>query len=600
MKRWRNKLFLACGTAALIAAIPAIGQEAEAPESLLPPGFGDPEAPLPPPAESNTAQPPRPSPAPSSLPSLEGGALEELTLEEAEALDLLELPEPIEIPDASRRPVEIAGPLEAAHGGLGYDAFGVANGRFLSTLMRRLDAPTPSRWGAMLLRRALLSRVPTPGYVQPVDWIAERAWLLLRMGEADAARMLVQSVDVDQFTPKMFDVAVQTALATADPAALCPLVEPGREVSDQPVWPLADAMCASMAGESARASAIIDQTRRRSGVSPIDVILAEKVVGAGANTRRAVTVQWEGVDTINSWRFGLASATGLEIPEALIGAAGPHVRAWQARAPMLPIAQRLASAQIAASLGVLSSAALVDIHSLAGDSLDPSEINDSVPGRLRIAYAARDLNARMGALRALWGEAGNPVDRHARLILTATAAARIPPAQAFAGDAVNLISSMLTAGYDVQSGRWGNIVQGMEGENGARAWALLAVATPTPIEITAGRIESFAGADAGSHRGKMLLAALAGLGRIDPEAASTMAGDMGVRLDAQNRWTRMLEQAVRSRQPGTVALLAGVGMQTANWAGVPPEHFYHILRALRQVGLDYEARMIAAEAIARL
>jgi hypothetical protein len=48
-----------------------------------------------------------------------------------------------------------------------------------------------------------------------------------------------------------------------------------------------------------------------------------------------------------------------------------------------------------------------------------------------------------------------------------------------------------------------------------------------------------------------------------------------------------------------VALLAAVGMQTADWARLPPAHLYHIVAALHQVGLDPEARMIAAEAISR-
>jgi len=40
-------------------------------------------------------------------------------------------------------------------------------------------------------------------------------------------------------------------------------------------------------------------------------------------------------------------------------------------------------------------------------------------------------------------------------------------------------------------------------------------------------------------------------------------------------------------------------MQTANWDRLPAEHLYHIVAALHRVGLDPEARMIAAEAIAR-
>jgi hypothetical protein len=55
-----------------------------------------------------------------------------------------------------------------------------------------------------------------------------------------------------------------------------------------------------------------------------------------------------------------------------------------------------------------------------------------------------------------------------------------------------------------------------------------------------------------------------------------------------------------SNQPATVVLLAAVGMQTPTWAGVSPEALYHIVVALRTAGLEGEARMIAAEAIARL
>ena len=84
---------------------------------------------------------------------------------------------------------------------------GDASGAFLSTLMRRMDTPLASRWAHIALRDALLAKARAPRDVNPVDWVAERAWLLLRMGEADAARMLVAGVDTDRFTPKMVQVA---------------------------------------------------------------------------------------------------------------------------------------------------------------------------------------------------------------------------------------------------------------------------------------------------------------------------------------------------------------------------------------------------------
>jgi hypothetical protein len=531
MKRWRNKLLLAGSAAALLIAIPALSQ----PEPVLPPGFGEPQEPAEVPAEDVPVTEPEPSgdeprraaPAPRTVSSRGENLVQETSPDDIAFLEALEPPAPpVEIPDEARRPIDFVGALD----GLGPDAFGRADGRVLSNLMRDLDAPIASRWGAMLLRRALLTQVPAPANNHPVDWVAERAWLLLRMGEADAARMLVQAIDVDQFTPKMFAIAVQTALATADPAALCPLVGPGRKTSDEPVWPLAEAMCASLSGEAGKASALIDGTRRRRRADAIDIDLAEKVVGAGANTRRAVTIEWDDVDRINSWRFGLSAATGMEIPERLMRGAGAHVLAWQARAPMLPLEQRLAAAQAAASLGVFSSSALVDIHSLLLDTTDPSEVEGSVGGRLRLAYAARTANVRMTAMRSLWAEAGDdPVARHARSILTATAAARMPASPALAGDAEALIRSMLSAGYDERAARWSDVVGGMEASREAsRAWAMLALASPQPtVEIDSGQVETFQSTDNSQedHATRLLVAGLAGLGRLD---AADMAEDMGI------------------------------------------------------------------------
>jgi hypothetical protein len=608
MKPWRAKLLLIAGGAALAFAIPAAGQRDDGPESLLPPGFGEPPPPAPkaPPADRpGTPSPPAslspsaspspsspapPAPTPARPRSPTPLAVENSAAEDLEALARQNVPPPIEIPDESRRPLNPVGPLRPDNWGLGLDAFGTANGRFLSGLMGRLNAPLPSRWTSILLRRAMLSEASAPPGVNEVDWLAERAWLLLRMGEADSARMLVQAIDVDRFTPRMFTVAVQTALATADPAALCPLVAPGRKVSDQKAWPLADAMCASLEGDAARASQLIDQARRRTG-GGIDTLLAEKVIGAGANTRRAVTIEWEGVDELNSWRFGLASATGLEIPAELLNRAGPAVWAWQARAPMLPLEQRIGAAQRAATLGVFSNASLVEMHSLLADRTDPSEIEGSIGGRLRKAYVGDSIDARMDALRNLWDEGD---DRYGRFILTAAAAARIAPSADRGNRTDELVGAMMSAGFDRFAAAWGPVADGLDGDDGHRAWSILAVGAPgTVVDLSAGRIDDFT-ESADRHRGRMLVAALAGLGRLDDPLP------YGVSPAPRSRWANIIGAAARAGQPGTVALLAGVGMQTPSWRGVPPEHLYHIVRALKEVGMEREARMIAAEAMTRL
>ncbi|HYD36322.1 MAG TPA: hypothetical protein VEA60_01835, partial [Allosphingosinicella sp.] len=323
----------------------------------------------------------------------------------------------------------------------------------------------------------------------------------------------------------------------------------------------------------------------------IDTLLTEKVIGAGANTRRAVTIEWQGVDELSSWRFGLASATGLEIPGELMNRAGPAVWAWQARAPMVPLEQRVAAAERAAALGVFSNASLVEMYSLIADRTDPSEIAGSVGDRLRRAYVAGSVVERVDAMRDLWGEGEQ---RYGRFVLTAAAAARIPPVGDYGDRADELLGSMMTAGYDRFAARWGGVAGSLDGGDGERAWSILAVGAPRAVvDLGPNRVEAFTEA-VDAQRGRMLVAALAGLGRLADPAA------YGVSPAPRSRWANLIAAAARAGQPGTVALLAGVGMQTSGWRGVPPEHLYHIVRALKDVGLDYEARMIAAEAMTRL
>jgi hypothetical protein len=114
-------------------------------------------------------------------------------------------------------------------------------------------------------------------------------------------------------------------------------------------------------------------------------------------------------------------------------------------------------------------------------------------------------------------------------------------------------------------------------------------------------IESFAGSDRSEKQRKseFLVAGLAGLGRLAPDQAASLAGKFGASLDGGTRWTRIIDRAAQVHNPELVALLVGVGMQGDNWGQMTPRFLYHIVSALRAAGLEPEARMIAAEAVAR-
>ncbi|WP_310467357.1 hypothetical protein [Sphingomonas sp.] len=589
----RAKRFL-IASAALALALPALAQDRPEPVA----------------AQNSVAPSPQPSPGASPAATTPprtardpGGGEGGFELVDISELSLEPPPPPVELPDHARRDPMVAGTLDPAELGLGANPWGDASGAFLSTLMRRMETPIASRWAHMALRNAVLAAARAPRHVNPVDWTAERAWLLLRLGEADAARMLVAGVDVDEFTPKMFQVAVQSALANADPPGLCPLEDGIRDV-ERRVMPLVEAMCAALAGEPESAAAQIESARRRGLASGIDLVLAQKVVGAGADTGSAATVEWEPVRQLNSWRFGLATATGMTLPENLVRQAPLRLRAWQARAPLLSPEARLASARLATGLGVFSSQSLIDLYSQIYDRTDPDDLSESDAWQLRMAFVGKDRAARLAAMRRLWDKAGDDrLEREASRALLGRAAARIAPDPELQSDAPQLIASMLAAGYDREAARWAGAVRRMDDEFADRCWAMLALAAPNPaaLDIGYGRVNSFISRDKspGRKRGALLVAALAGSGRLDARSAARLNNRHGLRLERASRWTRMIDGAAARGQGGSALVMAGTGLQGASFEDLPPAHLFHAVAALRRTRQDFIARMIAAEALAR-
>lgn len=566
-------------SAALVLALPALAQQANVTQP------------------APAATPTTPAPARQAAPAESGG--DESAVEEVAAMNIPPPVPPIEYPGWARRDPWSVGAISPQVAGLTDDAWGGANGPFLSTLMRRMRAPLASRWAHIALRDALLAKLHAPVNVNPIDWTAERAWLLLRMGEADAARMLVAGVDVDRFTPKMTQVAVQTALASSDPSALCPL-EDGMRKAEPGVLRLVQAMCASLAGQPESASAAIDQARRYGRIGGIDLALAEKVVGAGANGR-TTTIEWDPVDSLTAWRFGLATGTGAVPPDRLINAASPQLRAFQARAPMLTAQQRLPSAMIAAGMGVFSSQSMVDLYSSIYDATDPDDLPGSDAWQLRLAYVAKDPGARTAAIRKLLGTGKGRYDKEGARALVARAASMVRPDAKLGKDACDLISAMLAGGYDQAAARWIPILDDLDDEANDRCWAMLALAAPNVAEVTARRVNAFIKRDTSRDhvRSALLVAGLAGLGRLNAETANSINRSNGLGLGHVTNWTRMIDAAAARGQGGTVLVLTGTGFQTPAYDRIPASHLFHAVSALGKTGQGFTARMIAAEALSR-
>ncbi len=603
------------GTAAMLVAIPAIGQNS--PESLLPPGFGDPAPPPPSPPKQNTppaspgASPSTPSqqtspsntenspsrkPSSSSSNTASGAARSDDSKSDSEdEEDLEEVRIVFDVPPAGRRSLNQVGIISEAKGGFAPTAFGNADGEFLNNVITSTNGPLASRWGSIMTRRLLASRTDKPENVDGADWAAERAWLLLRLGDSVVARQLVQQVDPGNYTDRLYKVSMQTFLANGDLSGMCPLAEGGAAKTDDPTWKMARPICASLSGEQGTATALLNQARSKRYTTGIDLLLAEKAVGSGIDGRRAVKVEWTKVDGLNGWRFGLAYATGVNPPSALLAKSGRHLNGWMAQLPMININTRMSAATGAATLGVISNDAMVDIYARAIDDEDVSPANKELAQTLGAAYTGGSDADKISSMSALWDKGSKGSGLHAMMVLTARAAALVSPSADNAAQSDRLIASMMTAGLDAPAARWANVVKG-----GSLGWGILAVGAPgMEGKISYGQLDDFYDNDNSqdAHKSALLIAGLAGLDRAELQASQDFIEKIEINAMRTSRWSQAITQAAERGQPGTVVLLAAAGMQGSDWTKIPPEHLYHITRSLRLVGLEAEARMIAAEAV---
>lgn len=617
-----KRAHLLIGAALALTSVWAIAQEG--PESLLPPGYDAPapKAAAPSPAPAAPAATPAPAapgaPTPSEsravvqqLPAAGGSAggvspnlagrlpsLEELeTLSPEDLAKVLGLATNYDMPVAARREMKQVGVLAESEGGLRAGSLSAQDAALVRAAIEGNKGALVSRWGHILLRRALASRLDAPANMNPADFAAMRAALLLRMGEGEAARAIVQDVDTGNYTPALTQTALDTYIFTADFTGICPAVAIQGDARKDPEWQVSRGICAAFQGDGTSAMSQLDRALFRGTMPRIDILLAQKYAGAAGKAKRAVRIEWDNVTDMTPWRYGMAIAVGLEPPASLMANAGPRYDYMAATAPMLGLEARAAAADRAAGAGILSGAAMVDLYS---QMYSDAEITGDWANRanlLRSAYVAGTPAARLSAMQQLWSGGSDEGQRYSRQVLTAFAAARMPTSENLAAEAGPLIASMLTAGLDRNALRWGNIVP-----VGSEGWALLIVGSPSaPNPISESSIETFYESDGSDDARKtaFLIAGLAGLGRMPEGTARSLASTYEFDLYGQTRWTRLIHKAAQVDNAGLVALLAGLGMQGSSWEKMTPRYLYNIVSALRQVGLEAEARMIAAEAVAR-
>src|SRR3546814_18511063 len=101
-----------------------------------------------------------------------------------EELDtLLGLKPSYDIPPAARRSLARVGVIDSSEGGFAYPSLARQPAPLVRAALRGTSRAMASRWGHVLLRRMLASRLAPPQGMTPVEFAALRSRSLNRMGE---------------------------------------------------------------------------------------------------------------------------------------------------------------------------------------------------------------------------------------------------------------------------------------------------------------------------------------------------------------------------------------------------------------------------------
>ena len=188
----------------------------------------------------------------------------------------------------------------------------------------------------------------------------------------------------------------------------------------------------------------------------------------------------------------------------------------------------------------------------------PTSLGGTEAWQLRLAFIGKDLDARMAAMRNIWGNAQSPLDRVAAQVLLSRAARRVAPDADLQSDAPDLVASLLAGGFDREAARWSRVLGDMDDEPADKVWAMLALGAPD-----AGAARDQCDADRGFCRSRPERgqAAHGAAGRRTggpwpDRRRSSPAGStahIGSGSAAETGWTRLIDGAMRRRQAGTVA-----------------------------------------------
>jgi hypothetical protein len=530
-----------------------------------------------------------PAPAPVITSTPRSGA--DMSPPPASDVSLLTVPQ---VPLALPEDLGGGGSLPGAYG-FGAATWRASTGGFATQLMLKIPPVSASRYQHIALRRLLLTPAKPPTGADPVKFLNARAHLLLRLGEVEAAKILLNTLPQTAFTRQSYAVAAQAHMAAIDLPSACPLATRAIVFSPDAQWLLISGVCSALQGDEGGAALGLDIARQEDKVNRFDLLLAEQMVTALSGGGRGSEIAWPDKGKFTSYRVGGVYSSGQRFPRKALLTAPSVVQNWLARSGAVDSDTRWALAWTATARGVMSAAEFSSLWAARGSVMDERARAYRPEGTYQRAFAAAKLKDRQLAFKRLLLMGKSEAGRAAMWSLLAAPAAAYPLRADQAGFAPQLVRAMIVGGRPRDAYRWWPVLEKSSSQEARQIWALLLAAHGgKALPVSQDYADAWTDAQNGDDKDRRIeitFAVLQGLGYAlkAPLGSNPGLEDDGVLFEK-------LADAVARKARGEVVLLSQLALGSS-WSQCNASTLYTVLRAYRAVGLDREARMIGAEAM---
>lgn len=490
---------------------------------------------------------------------------------------------PIRVEELAPPAPDAAGTLLPGRGGLPEPVWRATPRRVVDSLLPALPVHGSSPTLRSLAHRLLLTAAAPPAGSGP-SVVAARVEALSRMGAWAQAKTLAEAVPGLLAETGAANAWLGGALLGGDPGDACthpPALGEGEALR-------LDLVCRIAAGRNGEAALTADLMRERGMDDPALALLADIATRGPAGPIGSLPDP-------RPIHVALLRLADLAAPKDAFGTGDPGLLAALAANPRNPASLRIEAAERAAAGAALDAEGLTAIY------VDTEEGRGGVFRRLsaemppveRVALVAQAVAgltppALAGTPGLVWAEALAP----------ASAAPEV------AGHAAAVSRLLLAQGMAEAAHPWFDLLRSADPAEAARLWPLAALAGLVSAGDDEPLMETWigdprAGSEGRALRMASLLAVLDAVGR--PVPAQAWAATIGtersrVALPSPALFQRLRDAALAGAS-GEVVLVSLVMLGDEELGEIPASVLVPVLRSLRAVGLDAEARALAREAV---